>query len=90
MRLKDADELIKAIIADVKIANTEEEIIDALSLGAGELVGTLHAIEAIKNASTIEAEPRKHGRWIYDGKGSYGLYKCSECNYLMCDQCYES
>ena len=32
-----------------------------------------HALKA------LEAEP-KHGRWIYDGKGGYGLYKCSECN----------
>ena len=34
---------------------------------------------SLKAAPTIEAEP-KRGRWIYDGKGGYGLYKCSECN----------
>ena len=33
--------------------------------------------EVIDTISTIEP---KHGRWIYDGKGGYGLYKCSECN----------
>ena len=35
--------------------------------------------ECIADAPTIETEP-KRGRWIYDGKGGYGLYKCSECN----------
>ena len=28
----------------------------------------------------LKAESRKHGHWVCDGKGSYGLYKCSKCN----------
>ena len=33
-------------------------------------------IAVIQNMPTIEAETRKHGRWINDK----GLYKCSVCN----------
>ena len=42
----------------------------------------------IETAPTIEAEPVKHGRWIFVGEGTmpdgwtYRKYKCSECDFV--------
>lgn len=40
--------------------------------------------QTIQNLPTIEAEPIKHGRWIYDdeaypGGNPYGHYNCDQC-----------
>lgn len=34
----------------------------------------------VENAPTIEAEPVRHGRWIFKGKSNgRSIYQCSEC-----------
>ena len=49
--------------------------------------------EEIEDASTIEAEPTKHGRWIDRGKDMCIRWKCSECGrkdthiYNYCPDC---
>ena len=51
------------------------------SVGYVEVV----AIDDIENVPTIEAEPVRHGRWIFDGAIYYDEdekcydYQCSEC-----------
>lgn len=47
-------------------------------------VGLIMAENIVSYASTIEAEPIKHGRWIYDdeaypGGNPYGHYNCDQC-----------
>lgn len=38
-------------------------------------------IELIDNAPTIEAEPVKRGKWIYDNQFHWYRASCSECGY---------
>ena len=37
-------------------------------------------VEAIENAPTIEAEPVRHGKWIYGVTMYHEWMKCSACN----------
>lgn len=43
------------------------------------------SVDTIKKAPTIEAEPVKHGRWVYvDGKGTHAEYECNQCCIHVC------
>lgn len=51
--------------------------------------------ESIKEAPTIDAEPVKHGKWVYKEfePSKAGFYVCSECGYVAfneksCHYCY--
>ena len=40
------------------------------------------AIKEIRAAPTIEAEPVKRGKWIYDNQFHWYRASCSECGYM--------
>lgn len=52
------------------------------------------ALAEILNAPTIEAEPVRHGRWVFVGEvtahdgWTYRKYKCSECNFSTIEAVY--
>ena len=78
-RLIDADALIPLIQKD-KIEGENLDIIKAL--GNGLQAETLNQacdrhIKIINSLPTIQAEPVRHGEWLWDDH--YGHYKCSEC-----------
>ena len=62
MRLIDERELIRCI----------SELPDLRTISTGT-IGKI-----IKECTTIDAEPVRHGRWIFDN-GVDHCYKCSEC-----------
>ena len=43
------------------------------------------AIGVLRDVPTIEAEPVKHGRWVWRGGN---LYECSECEAIVVAQDY--
>lgn len=84
MRLIDADALTKCIESD-KIDNETLGIITAL--GDGLQAETLNMtcdrhIQMIKDIPTIEAEPVKRGKWIYN---SPVTMKCDQCGLVIKD-----
>lgn len=62
MRLIDADELKKKAFSDPDTTMSGEALV---------------YVQDIDEAPTIEAEPMRHGRWIW--KGNDKGYFCSEC-----------
>lgn len=57
--------------------------------------GLLLAKLDVDEAPTIEAEPTRHGKWIYKEfePSKVGYYECSECGYVafnekVCHYCY--
>jgi hypothetical protein len=57
--------------------------------------GKADAIEmALKEAPTIEAEPVRHGRWVYhecvsSHDGAISGYSCSECNAFVDEEIFD-
>ena len=83
MRLIDADALIEKTDSLFKDLNSTEDF-----MGIGYNHGVGDSIATIKNAPTIEAEPVKRGKWLYDGSDGYNMLgeefrwkKCSLCGY---------
>lgn len=69
-RLIDADAAMERLC---KVIATS----DIFGMGVG--FGVSHAMDVIKQAPTIEAEPVRHGRWEHGyNNGQYGIW-CSEC-----------
>ena len=81
MRLIDADGLTNEVIHDMAIAALHSNV--KYFPIANDIVVAFR--ETIDNAPTIDAEPVKHGEWIfrtniYIGKGTTAAgYVCSEC-----------
>ena len=71
MRLIDADELKK---------NYQDELCKGIACAecSMQAEGFCRAERWIDIAPTVEVEPTKHGRWVYDEKT--GNYYCSECH----------
>lgn len=76
-RLIDAD----ALIPMMKYATTDSEIgVFPIKIGFNAIT------EVINNASTIDAEPVRHGKWIKADsqqyfRKHYPCFTCSECGY---------
>lgn len=69
-RLIDAD----ALIPMMKYATTDSEIgVFPIKIGFNAIT------EVINNASTIDAEPVRHGKWI--SHGDCGVTECSCCGW---------
>ncbi len=66
MRLIDADTLCR-------------DLSELATLRSGSPVtkGLIQAMYIVRDASTIEAKPVRHGRWVYD---DYWNRRCSECH----------
>lgn len=78
MRLIDADELIKRHCA-TECGCTREEC--GFEYNKDGCDGCTFVIE-IENEEPVEAEPARHGRWVYDPNGmdfNLGAWVCSEC-----------
>lgn len=82
-------------MADVRLIdanNLFQKIIDDDMIQCGTTFQ--HVCLAIKNATTIEAEPVKHGKWIdktywtydYGAEIEYPLFECSVCGYTVCEK----
>lgn len=73
MRLIDAD----ALIPMIKYATTDSEIgVYPIKIGFDAIK------KVIDEMPTIEAEPVKHGKWIYKVfQNGIGYFMCSECCY---------
>ena len=83
MRMIDADALLEVlgILRDTNLPKAEYEK-PLYDVAHGAYVAYLSCIEAIQNAPTIEAEPVKHGHWVWDEDGidwNIGAYVCSRC-----------
>ena len=87
MRLIDAD----ALIDEIKHTLWDWDSVD----GIKSSTVLKQTISDINNMPTIDAEPIKHGKWIYKeyepSKVEY--YECSECGYVtfnekVCHYCY--
>jgi len=74
MRLIDADALHRELVAEmVKCVRMSEET----KMSMSERV-----LNTLDESPTIEADPVKHGRWVYDENGcdwNIGAWVCSEC-----------
>ena len=55
---------------------------DALLTSVYRNYGPIDALEDIRNAPTVDAEPVRHGQWIED---EYGQLKCSVCGIVQED-----
>ena len=70
MRLIDVDALIPSEVHTVVVRKVD---------GKEVWESVLYA-EQIDNASTVDAEPVRHGRWIYKGvRGRFPVCECSVC-----------
>lgn len=90
MRIIDADAVIERLN---KVCLTDDYLFMALKQGID------HAIAVINEASTIDAEPVKHGQWMerkiplipldWDEDDVDTMYVCSECEGLnYCESYY--
>lgn len=57
-----------------------------MTVGSGSVGDIKDAIERIKNAPAVDAEPVRHGRW-YKPKGMmppehHGRHRCSVCDHM--------
>lgn len=76
MRLIDADELKQQFVDKLVRVGLSPEKAEEFAKTAFD--ATFKTIDAMP---TIEAEPIKHGRWIYiRDEENNGLYECSECH----------
>ena len=89
MRLIDADALKE------KICNNVYPITDFFNSRDYGMFWTGGIEKAIDEAPTIDAEPVRHGKWIYKEfeQSKVGYYECSECGYVAfneksCHYCY--
>ncbi len=69
MRLIDADALVAIFSERGRKYWTEHSYVKAREAGAAQTL--------VREAPTIEAEPVRHGRWVYDYDGDYE--KCTCC-----------
>ena len=67
-RLIDADTCI-AKIKDMPVTYDSETV--------------QRCIEVLSNAQTIDAEPVRHGKWIFESIGRHGVMTCSECRKMQ-------
>ena len=60
---------------------------DALPKYTGMALSAVEVAMAVENAPTIDAEPVKHGHWVYVGHGWAGesIRKCSMCGHQTPD-----
>ena len=74
MKLIDADTLVKEVctISCNKDRNASPHINSCFETGC-------KAVIAIENAPVIEAEPVRHGHWIYTGSGT----ECNVCHEIQ-------
>lgn len=86
MRLIDADALEDVLVNHGFCYCGENEYND------GVADGFLLARDDVKEAPTIDAEPIRHGKWIYEPKDAiemmFTLPKCSECGFYSADGMY--
>lgn len=43
-------------------------------------------VDMLKEAPVIEAEPVRHGKWLYVGCGKPDAWDCSECSVIVAKQ----
>lgn len=43
-------------------------------------------VDMLKEAPAIEAEPVRHGKWLYVGCGKPDAWDCSECSVMVAKQ----
>ena len=43
-------------------------------------------VDMLKEAPVIEAEPVRHGKWLYVGYGKPDAWDCSECSVMVAKQ----
>ena len=43
-------------------------------------------VDMLKEAPVIEAEPVRHGKWLYVGCGKPDAWDCSECSVMVAKQ----
>lgn len=55
---------------------------DAIEAISNDIMGGLNYESILKKIPTVEAEPVRHGRWIFHrmDEDENGLYECSECH----------
>ena len=82
MRLIDADAFpnkLKEMMIQIDKNRGEPEE-DWFLYGFDEFVMALDVIDLVKEMPTIDAEPVKHGKWIYKGvRGRFPACECSVC-----------
>ena len=76
MRLIDAD-----VLREVMYHEAFEKDTDMQKWDGGCWIRYKMFENAIENAPTIEAEPVKRGKWIYDNQFDWYRASCSECGY---------
>lgn len=84
MRLIDAD----ALIDEIKHGLWDWGSVDGIKSSAV----LKQTISDINNMPTVDAEPVRHGKWIYEPKDAiemmFTLPKCSECGFYSADGMY--
>ena len=87
MRLIDADELKKLILAERdKIPLTTPGAIYEFGVaqpnphGQSMRGGIRKALRCMERCPTVDAKPVVHGRWITHNRGQNNWCECSECN----------
>ena len=73
---------MKMIKIDDVIEYCESDIPPLRAGGQSVAVAALRRVIAVAKEYAVEAEPVKHGRWIWDSNAphrEHGAYKCSNC-----------
>lgn len=88
VRLIDAEELTDELIKGIE-ADTNKSIQTPFAKGVGLLL-----CKALELQPTVDAVPVLHGKWIKDrlvstGGGTYGVRRCSACDWWCNDSPYE-
>ena len=79
MRLIDADALREGIACHKQY--TDQEYATDRKWALGYNAGIERALFSIRYAHTIDAEPVRHGRWVFEfALDDSNFYRCSECN----------
>ena len=73
---------MKMIKVDDVIEYCENDIPPLRAVGQSVAVAALRRVIAVAKEYSVDAEPVKHGRWIWDSNAphrEHGAYKCSNC-----------
>ena len=83
MRLIDAEALMENIEQIPWFTKTKNGyLVYGAKSEVGSYLPTDKVWEAVNKAHTVDAEPARHGRWVYDPNGmdfNLGAWVCSEC-----------
>ena len=88
-RLIDAELLTEHLFANIEYDKTVDDGIEKTDKEAFAFkCGWNDALKSVmENAPTVDAEPVRHGRWIYTPTEPLG-YVCSECGKSSCSFTY--